>query len=103
MVSTRRMDRYLRCSEVENYIEHPPLSEKAIEIANTSFTWEFKAPGETIESTALKEINLSIKPGEFIAVVGNVGSGKSSLINALIGNMKPIRLEDESYVNISGK
>ena len=96
------MDRYLRCSEVENYIERPPLSENAIEITNHSFTWEFRAPGEAIESTALKEINLSIKPGEFIAVVGNVGSGKSSLINALIGNMKPIRLEDESYVRISG-
>jgi ATP-binding cassette subfamily C (CFTR/MRP) protein 1 len=35
----------------------------------------------------LKNLDLKIKKGEFIAVVGDVGSGKSSLLRALIGDM----------------
>ena len=32
-------------------------------------------------------INLTVKPGELVAVVGQVGAGKSSLISALLGEM----------------
>ncbi len=35
--------------------------------------------------TALKGINLTIKKGEFVAVIGKSGSGKSTLINMLTG------------------
>ncbi|KAJ3122380.1 hypothetical protein HK100_012023 [Physocladia obscura] len=38
--------------------------------------------------SSLKDINLKIKKGELVAIVGAVGSGKSSLLNALIGEMK---------------
>ena len=44
--------------------------------------------GETLESTiALRDINLRIKHGEFVCVIGDVGSGKSSLLNAIIGDL----------------
>ena len=36
---------------------------------------------------ALKNINLNIKQGEFVCVIGDVGSGKSSLLSAMIGDM----------------
>ena len=32
-------------------------------------------------------LNLHIKPGQVVAVVGQVGAGKSSLIQALLGEM----------------
>ena len=32
---------------------------------------------------ALKDVNLSIKKGEFIAIIGQSGSGKSTLMNIL--------------------
>ena len=35
----------------------------------------------------LRSLNLHIKPGQLIAVVGQVGAGKSSLIQALLGEM----------------
>ena len=35
----------------------------------------------------LSDINLEIQKGEFVAVVGAVGSGKSSFLNALIWEM----------------
>ena len=31
--------------------------------------------------------DFSIKPGELVAVVGRVGAGKSSLLQAILGNM----------------
>lgn len=36
---------------------------------------------------ALKDFNLQIKQGEFICVIGEVGSGKSSLLSAIIGDL----------------
>ena len=33
-------------------------------------------------------INLQILPGQLVAIVGQVGAGKSSLIQAMLGEMK---------------
>ena len=33
-------------------------------------------------------VNLDVKPGQLVAVVGQVGAGKSSLIQALLGEME---------------
>ncbi|GMM38794.1 hypothetical protein DASC09_061330 [Saccharomycopsis crataegensis] len=38
--------------------------------------------------TGLHNVNLNIKKGEFIIVTGVIGSGKSSLLNAISGTMK---------------
>jgi len=35
----------------------------------------------------LKGIDLTVKHGEFVCIIGDVGSGKSSLLSALIGDM----------------
>lgn len=41
----------------------------------------------------LKNINFSVNKGEFVAIIGGLGSGKSSLIKAISGNMSHIRHE----------
>lgn len=35
----------------------------------------------------LRNLNLSVKKGEFISIIGDVGSGKSSLLQAIIGDL----------------
>ncbi len=41
------------------------------------------------KSIALEEINLTIKPNEFVSIVGKNGAGKSTLIKLLIGEERP--------------
>lgn len=47
----------------------------------------------------LKNINLTIKEGEFIAIVGFTGSGKTTLINLISGLIQP----DEGEILLKGK
>ncbi len=47
--------------------------------------WKVFDPGTINEKTALKGINLEIKDGEFVTVIGGNGAGKSTLLNAIAG------------------
>lgn len=41
--------------------------------------------GDIKDINVLKDLNIDIKPGEFVAIIGKVGCGKSSLLNAIMG------------------
>ncbi len=55
----------------------PPKIKQGIEFKNVNFSYADSA------RQALKDINLTIKPGETIALVGENGSGKTTLIKLL--------------------
>lgn len=55
---------------------------KPLRIKNGDFSWG-GADGYPI----LRNINLEVDSGSLVAVVGPVGSGKSSLISAFLGEM----------------
>ncbi len=42
-------------------------------------------------------VNLSIKPGELVAIIGGSGAGKSTVLNAMCGYLKPA--QGEVYIN----
>ena len=43
------------------------------------------------DSIALRDINLHIKPGDFVSIVGQSGTGKTTLAKLLIAEEKPTR------------
>ena len=59
--------------------------------------------GELQEAkTILKDLSFSIQKGEFVAIVGRVGSGKSSIFQSLIKNMNLVRTSDQTSVFVNG-
>ncbi|PVU91420.1 hypothetical protein BB559_001398 [Furculomyces boomerangus] len=55
-----------------------------VSVENADFWWDY----DTVNSNPiLKDISFSLKSNELLAVVGKVGSGKSSLLMALLGEM----------------
>ena len=42
-------------------------------------------PGTVNEKCALKNLNLTLKQGEFATIVGSNGAGKTTLFNAITG------------------
>ena len=45
--------------------------------------------GTPFEKAALNNVNLEIKDGEFIGIIGHTGCGKSTLIQHFNGLLKP--------------
>lgn len=58
----------------------------AIEVKNVTYKYMAETPYEKI---ALKNINLTISEGKFIAIAGHTGSGKSTLMQHLNGLITP--------------
>jgi NitT/TauT family transport system ATP-binding protein len=48
---------------------------------------EFHAPGRTV--VALRDIDLTVAPGELVCLLGPSGCGKSTLLNAVAGFLRP--------------
>jgi len=64
-----------------------------IEVKDGSFAWERSA------APTLASINFTVRPGALIGVIGGVGSGKSSLLSAILGEMHPV----EGRVRVQGR
>ena len=54
------------------------------------------------EESYLKNINLTVKQGEFICIIGEVGSGKSSLVQAILNNMISLN-NNNTKIIVNGK
>ncbi|KAM8825503.1 multidrug resistance-associated protein 1-like isoform 1-T1 [Synchiropus picturatus] len=94
-VSLKRLRVFLSHEELqEDSVDHKLVagSPYSISIVDGVFSWS------RAESPTLKKLNVLIPEGSLVAVVGHVGSGKSSLLSALLGEMEKM----EGSVSVKG-
>ena len=96
-VSLDRLNEFLNASELQSdnishYDDHDDI---AVSISNGNLTWDKE------KEPVLKDINMKVKNGDLVAIVGQVGAGKSSLLSAMIGDLEKHTINAE--VNILGK
>ncbi|KAH9804130.1 ABC transporter C family member 3 [Citrus sinensis] len=87
-VSLQRIASFFCLDELQpDLVEKQPRgsSETAIEIADGNFSWDISSHNPT-----LKDINLKVFHGMRVAVCGTVGSGKSSLLSCILGEVPKI-------------
>ncbi|XP_067674526.1 multidrug resistance-associated protein 1-like [Haliotis asinina] len=85
-VSVTRVSKFLRAKDLDDAnVQQDPHSDAAIKIERGNFTWDKELPKPT-----LRKIDLQIPEGKLVAVVGQVGAGKSSLISAMLGEMEKL-------------
>ncbi|GJJ74307.1 hypothetical protein EMPS_06665 [Entomortierella parvispora] len=119
-VSVKRIEAFLLSQDTEPLPPIEPTHQYAITIKDADFYWD-QLPSssssssstsdsrrasseeqrplladtqETVSETAptfLKDIHLDVTRGSLVAIVGPVGSGKSSLLQAIVGNMMKSR------------
>lgn len=58
----------------------------SITVENLTYTYSKGMPNET---RALEDVSFRLEPGEFAAIIGHTGSGKSTLVQQLNGLLRP--------------
>lgn len=81
-MSIRRLQDFMTLEEVSNKDEKNEIHKETglISIKEGSACW--------FNENTLSNINLHIKPGSLIAIVGQVGSGKTSLLNVMLKELE---------------
>ena len=100
-VSLERISDFLAENELQRYVIKKYNEKLAVSIEKASFVWETKENQENLNGASvsdkkpfeLKDIELKVGKGQFVAVIGQVGSGKSSLISAILGEMELVESE----------
>ncbi|XP_029432269.1 multidrug resistance-associated protein 1 isoform X5 [Rhinatrema bivittatum] len=94
-VSLNRLAAFLSLQEMDpDYMDKSTTTNfrDCIQVKNGTFAWSKES------SPCLKSINLSVPKGCLLAIVGQVGAGKSSLLSSLIGEMEKL----DGYVSLKG-
>lgn len=91
--SQKRINEFLQTEpDIENLVKEKTPIKGTIEFNHLSFTY----PDTGI--LALKDVSFAVKPGETLAIVGNTGAGKSTILE-LIGRLYDV---EEGMLKIDG-
>ncbi len=91
--SQKRINEFLNEKpEITNLVSEDTPITGAIEFNNLTFTY----PDTNI--TALKNLSFSVNPGETLSIIGNTGSGKSTILE-LIGRLYDV---EDGQIKVSG-
>jgi len=101
LVSIRRIQAFLLAEELiplpmlENIPPGPEGEEISLSIQG-NFSWD---PIEETSNMTLKQLNLNVKKGSVVGIIGPVGAGKSSLVSVPFGELYP---DSNAIVGIQG-
>ncbi|KAI9071559.1 hypothetical protein K1719_046475 [Acacia pycnantha] len=87
-VSLDRIASFLRLDDLQSDVIDKlrrGSSNTAIEVVNGNFSWDLSS-----SNTTLKGLNLTVTQGMRVAVCGTVGSGKSSLLSCILGEVPKV-------------
>jgi ABC-type multidrug transport system fused ATPase/permease subunit len=100
ITAMKRLDEFFAEEEIEKSVRYdlPRESDQTVVVNNAAFKWNLK---EEAENFGLKRISFTARKGKITAIVGDVGSGKSSLLAALLGQMKHVEGECKVFGSIS--
>lgn len=85
LVSLGRLSKFLNEAELDEHtVGCSPAPGDSVTLKQATFAWSHQ------DSPVLKDVNLNVTKGSLVAVVGSVGSGKSSLLSAILGNLEKI-------------
>ncbi|KAF5179060.1 ABC transporter ATP-binding protein/permease VMR1 [Thalictrum thalictroides] len=97
-VALVRIVRFLEAPELLNETVRQKCEVKELKhsifIKSADFSWD-----ETQSKPTLRNINIKVKPGEKVAVCGEVGSGKSTLLAAILGEVSYVK----GMIQVCGK
>ncbi|KAI3469383.1 hypothetical protein Pfo_026046 [Paulownia fortunei] len=88
IISLGRLDSYLTSHELEDKTverEEGCDGRIAVEVKEGTFAWDDEGGQHVLE-----DLNFEVKKGELAAIVGTVGSGKSSLLASVLGELHKI-------------
>ena len=85
-VALNRLSELLRSGELQNYPNTVTEGPNALKMSG-SFSWEMLSDNP---KPNLKDISLVVPKEQLTVIIGSVGSGKSSLLQSIIGEMRSI-------------
>lgn len=84
--SLGRIDSFLSADELDKCVERTENATYAVEMHGVTLSWQ---PGAKVKP-ALRNINITVKPGDYVAVCGTAGSGKSTLLYSIMGEIPKV-------------
>ncbi|KAF8595618.1 metal resistance protein YCF1 [Ceratobasidium sp. AG-I] len=99
VVAVTRIRKFLLSEELQDDARKVNEDEVAegdivLEITNADFKWS-----KTAVEPTLQHVDLSLRKGDLVGVLGKVGCGKTSLLSAIVGEM----IRAEGMVDVRGK
>lgn len=83
VVSLGRLSKFLNEAELDEHtVGSSPLPGDSVTLKQATFACSKQ------DSPVLKDVDLNVAKGSLVAVVGSVGSGKSSLLSAILGSLE---------------
>ncbi|CAB3397220.1 unnamed protein product [Caenorhabditis bovis] len=96
VVSNKRLKDFLVADEIDDKcVERNSNIDNVIKMEDLTASWD----GDSQGHATLEDINLKASRKALVAVVGKVGSGKSSLLQAMLGEMGKLK----GRIGLSGK